>query len=127
MKELKRQSGVSLVTAIFLITALAVLAAMATRFLILGSEETINELYSGQALAAAESGVDWAVHDILYAGGSGATVDAPVTTGSSWFTTSVSSLTIGPKTQYTITSTGEAGGSAANPRVQRQIVVVFMP
>jgi Tfp pilus assembly protein PilX len=127
MKQIKRQSGVSLITAIFLITALAVLAAMATRFLILGSEETINEWYSGQALAAAESGVDWAAHDILYAGGSGSTVDAPVTAGSSWFTTSVTSVTIGPKTQYTITSTGQAGGSAANPRVQRQIVVIFMP
>jgi Tfp pilus assembly protein PilX len=127
MNEIKRQSGVSLVTAIFLITALAVLAAMASRYVIMGSEETINEWYSGQALAAAESGVDWAVHDILYAAGSGSTVDASVTAGTSWFTTSVTSLTIGPKTQYTITSTGEAGGSAANPRVQRQIVVIFMP
>jgi hypothetical protein len=127
MKQIKRQSGVSLVTAIFLITALAVLAAMASRFLILGSEETINELYSGQALAAAESGVDWAVHDILYSGGSGVTVDSPVTSGTSWFSTSVTSVTIGPKTQYTITSTGEAGGSATNPRVQRQLVVKFMP
>jgi Tfp pilus assembly protein PilX len=127
MKEIKRQSGVSLVTAIFLITALAVLAAMATRFVILGSEETINEWYSGQALAAAESGVDWAVYDILYAAGTGSTVDTPVTAGSSWFTTSVTRVTIGPETQYTITSTGEAGGSATSPRVQRQIVVIFMP
>jgi Tfp pilus assembly protein PilX len=127
MKQIKRQSGVSLVTAVFLITALAVLAAMASRFLIVSSEETINELYSGQALAAAESGVDWAVHDILHSGGSGITVDSPVTSGTSWFTTSVTSVTIGPKTQYTITSTGEAGGSASSPRVQRQLVVKFMP
>lgn len=127
MKDLKRQTGVSLITAIFLITALAVLAAMMTRFLILGSEETLNEWYSAQALGAAESGVEWSVYDILYGGGSGAAVDTPVTSGSSWFTTSVTSVTIGTKTEYTITSTGEAGGSAADPRVQRQIIVKFMP
>jgi hypothetical protein len=127
MKQIKRQSGVSLITAIFLITALALLAAMASRFVILGSEETINEWYSAQALAAAESGVDWAAYDILHGGGGGAVVDAPVTAGTSWVTTSVTSVTVGPQTQYTITSTGEAGGSAGNPRVQRQVVVIFMP
>ncbi len=127
MKEIKRQSGVSLITAIFLITALAVLAALMTYYMVLGSKETINEWYSGQALVAAESGVDWAVYDILYAAGTGTTVDATVTAGSSWFTTSVTSVTVGTKTEYTITSTGEAGGTAGNPLVQRQIVVKFMP
>ncbi len=127
MNKIKRQLGVSLITAIFLITALAVLAALMTHYMILGSKETINEWYSSQALVAAESGVDWAVYDILYAAGTGAVVDAPVTTGSSWFTTSVTSVTVATKTEYTITSTGEAGGTAGNPLVQRQIVVKFMP
>lgn len=126
MKNLRQQAGVSIITAVFLITVLAVLGALATRFIIHGSEETINEWYSAQALAASESGVDWAVYDISYSGGTGATINAPVITGTSWFTTTVTSVTIAPRTLYTITSTGSAGGTAANPRAQRQIVVQFM-
>jgi hypothetical protein len=60
MKISKRHSGASLLTAVFLITALALLGALMTRLMVLSSTETIQEWYAAQSLYAAESGVDWA-------------------------------------------------------------------
>ena len=125
MKRIDRQSGVSLITAVFLITGLAVLAALMTRLTVLQSAETISEWYSAQALYAAESGLDWAAQDIL-SGNTGVTVNTPVTTNS-WVSTTINSVASGSRTLYTITSNGKAGGTATSPRVQRQLVVKFMP
>jgi len=120
------QRGASLFAVIFIITALASLGALMTQLLVTESEETINEWYSAQALYAAESGVDWAVWHLTVNGGSGVTTDSTVEANQSWMTTSVAAVTIGTRTLYTITSTGESGGSAASPRAQRQIVVQYM-
>ncbi len=121
-----RQRGASLVMAIFLITALAALGGLLMQLLVLGSEETINEWYSAQALYAAESGVGWAARDIS-AGGSGSISNGVVLTDRAWMTTTVSPVSIGGRTLYTITSTGSAGGVVVAPRAQRRIVVQFMP
>jgi len=112
--------------AIFLIVGLAALGALAGRLLVMGSAESINEWYSAQALCAAESGVDWAAHDLL-GGGSGTLSNAVVLADQAWVSTAVSSVSIGGRTLYTITSTGAAGGSVATPRSQRRVVVRFMP
>ena len=125
MRNLKKQSGLSLITAVFLITGLALLAALMTRLMVMQSEETLNEWYSAQALYAAETGIDWAAND-LSNGGGGITVNTAINPESR-VTTAISSVTSGSRTLYTITSTGAAGGTVANPRVQRQIVVQFMP
>lgn len=120
------QRGASLVMAIFLITALAALGGLLTQLLVLGSEETINEWYSAQALYAAESGVEWAARDIR-AGGSGSISNGVVLTDRAWMTSSVSAVSVGGRTLYTITSIGSAGGLVTAPRAQRRIVVQFMP
>lgn len=121
-----RQRGASLVMAIFLITALAALGGLLTQLLVLGSEESINEWYSAQALYAAESGVAWAARDIS-AGGSGSISNGVVLTDRAWMSTTVSPVSIGGRTLYTITSIGSAGGLMLAPRAQRRIVVQFMP
>ncbi len=120
------QRGASLVMAIFLITALAALGGLLTQLLVLGSEETINEWYSAQALYAAESGMEWAARDIR-GGGSGNISNGVVLTDRAWMSTSVSAVNVGGRTLYTITSTGSAGGVVTAPRAQRRIVVQFMP
>jgi hypothetical protein len=99
-----------------------------TQLLVVGSEETIDEWYSAQALYAAESGVDWAIWDLTVNGGTGASTNSTVVNNQAWMTTTVSTLTInGTNNLYTITSTGTAGGTSASPRTQRQIVVQYMP
>ena len=118
-----RQRGAALIAAIFVITALAALGALMTQMLVSSSEETIDEWYSAQALYAAESGVEWSI----YKSGASAT-DQPVVAGSAWFDVTVSTINYGGgKILYTITSKGKAGGTTANPRTQRQIVVQYMP
>lgn len=122
-EKLNCQRGAALVATIFVITGLAALGALMTQLLVLGSEETIDEWYSTQALYAAESGVDWSIYN------SGASnTNQVVVSGSAWFDVSVTTTNYaGGKTLYVITSTGKAGGTAASPRTQRQIVVRYMP
>ena len=117
-----RQRGAALIAAIFVITALAALGGLMTQLLVLGSEETIDEWYSAQALYAAESGVEWSVYQ------NGAAGTDQAVTANVWFDVSVATTNFGGgKTLYTITSTGKAGSTAANPRAQRQIIVQYMP
>ncbi len=121
-----RQRGASLVMAIFLITALAALGGLLTQRLVLGSEKSIDAWYSAQALYAAESGVAWAARDIS-AGGPGSISNGVVLADRAWMSTTVSPVSIGGRTLYTITSIGSAGGLMSAPRAQRRIVVQFMP
>lgn len=107
---------------------MAVIGALATRFVTLGSRETVSEWLSAQALYAAESGVEWAARD-LAAGGAGVSAGANVD-GNSSFTTVVATTTIDlgggdVRRLYTITSTGSAGSGVS--AVQRELVVQFMP
>ena len=134
MNLLKKERGASLITAIFLITALAALGTLMTRLTIHGSVVTINEYFSSRALGAAESGLDWAIYDIINNGGggnSGGTV-ALESGEALWFNTSVQSWTIdtgsaNEKSYLLITGQGMAGGTGANPTVQRTLNLQFMP
>jgi hypothetical protein len=118
-----RQHGAALIAAIFVITALAALGGLMTQMLVLGSEETIDEWYSTQALYAAESGVDWSIYN-----GGASNTNQVVVAGRAWFDVSVTTTNFGgSKILYIITSTGKSGGTAANPRTQRQITVQYMP
>jgi len=127
-EHVTRQQGAALIAAIFVITALAALGAVMTQMLVSGSEETIDEWYSSQALYAAESGVDWAIWDLTVNGGTGVSTNNTLSSGQVWITTTVNTLTInGINNVYTITSTGTAGGTSGSPRTQRQIVVQYMP
>ncbi len=124
------QRGASIITAIFLITALAALAVAMTRMSVQSSLETSDNYLSQKALYAAESGVEWATYDLI-SGNTGVAADK-VVDSSVWFTTSVITWTIdtgsaNERTYYEITSVGEAGGTAADPRVQRMVSVYFMP
>lgn len=131
MENIKRQSGASLLTAVFLITALALVAALMTRLMMLGSTETINEWYSAQSLYAAESGVDWAAFQIT----TGAYINGcPYNSGNQQVTPLTSfAVTVtrcennigGGRRLYEITSTGNTNSPFG--QVQRSLVVQFMP
>lgn len=126
----QRQKGASLITAVFLITALALLAALMTRLMVLGSTETINEWYSAQSLYAAESGVDWAAFQIAtntYTNGCPYYSGSRTVTANTSFSVTVTGceIAIGGRQLYQITSTGTT--VAAFGQVQRRLVVQFMP
>lgn len=127
--SLKRyQHGASILTAIFLITALAVLGALMTKLTIMGSRETITEWYSAQALYAAESGTDWAAFHILsddncnnypYTNTVPVSAETSVNIDITCYKVGKNNSTIN---LYHIVTTGNATGMA-----QRQIAVQFIP
>ena len=129
----KKQMGAAMIAAIFVITGLAALGGLMTQFLVLGTEETINEWYSAQALYAAESGAEWAAFQIETGAYSTAcpysSGTQDVVTNTAWFSVTVTACNqdIGGNRLYRIESTGMAGGVSGDPRTQRQIVVQYMP
>ncbi len=130
MQAIRQQSGASLLTAIFVITALALLAALLTRLMVLGSHETVNEWHASQSFYAAESGIDWAAYQITtgaYSTGCPYTSGTQPVTSETSFTVSVTGCEndIGGKRIYEITSTGNT--ATATGQVQRQLEVQFMP
>lgn len=131
----QRQRGASLIAAIFLIVGLAALGLLLARTTALTSEETIAEWYSAQALYAAESGIDYAVHQIV--SGSWTTDDPPpspwapgtlreVRAGQAWFYVYTELSETAGARLWTITSTGVAGADSANPLAQRRVQVRFL-
>ncbi len=125
-QKLQRQQGAGLIAVIFIITALASLGGLMTQMMVLGSEETIDEWYSSQALYAAESGVEYAAWSLANSG-TGVIANGVVVTNQAWMSTAVNTVVInGVSNLYTITSTGTAGGTSGTPRTQRQIIVEYM-
>jgi hypothetical protein len=117
----RKQSGVSLIAAIFLLTGLAMLGALLSRLLITGVGEGMQEWYSSQALYAAESGISWRLYS-----GADPFVPQTVLPGQAWFTVTTVPTIVGGQTMLQITSTGSAGTGAGNILASRQIVVRVM-
>jgi MSHA biogenesis protein MshP len=72
----RRQQGMSLVVAIFLVVAIAVLSAAAVSVGRAASESTNELLLANRAEAAAEAGLEWAAYRVLVQGVSCATVNS---------------------------------------------------
>jgi Tfp pilus assembly protein PilX len=125
----RAQRGASVIAAIFLITALALLGAMMTRMLTLSSTESIDEWHSAQALYAAESGIDWGARHIEETNSctGHSSTGHTVISGRSWFDIDIRCTQLDAFPLYTITSTGKAGADSANPISQRQLEVIYSP
>jgi len=137
----KRQRGVSLVAAIFLTTAMALLGALLIRLLIVGSQETLQEWYSSQALYAAETGVNWArrrfrqscspvacstAAQIAIAENNAKATDQVVIANRAWFTVTTVANNVDGKMMLVITSTGRTGFSTGNIIASRELVVTAL-
>jgi Tfp pilus assembly protein PilX len=122
-----RQRGLSLITAVFLLVGLGLLGATMTRMMVTQSQQTIDTWYSSQALYAAESGVQYAAYALNRTSPAACslTVTDSAVTAESWFSIATQPVTLGTLNVCEITATGKAGISAANPAVQRQIVVTY--
>jgi len=66
--NLRRQRGVSLIAAIFLLVVLAGFGAFAVRLGLMQQQTVSSGLLATQALHAAKSGVAWAAHRAINAG-----------------------------------------------------------
>lgn len=128
----RAQRGASLITAAFLVVGLGALGALMVRLVVFGSEESVVEWHSTQALHAAESGLDWAMHRITFSSSppscaDGDGTDQVVVAGRAWFTVEVEDVSLHGLTICRLTSTGKGGGSATSALATRQIDALFMP
>ena len=126
------QRGASLITAAFLVVGLGALGALMVRLVVFGSEESVVEWHSTQALHAAESGLDWAMHRIVFTSSppdcdDGDGSDQLVVTGRAWFTVEADDVSLHGMRICRLTSTGKGGGSATAPLASRQVSALFMP
>lgn len=125
----RSQRGASLITAVFLITALAVLAALTTKLTQFTNTKTLKEWYAVQALASAESAVSAAAYDIINANNCAARTGVTVTvaSGSASYDASCSQPGLGGNTVnlYQIAATGSAG--SGDHQATRRIVVQLAP
>ena len=127
MNRRLRQSGVSLITAIFLLVGMSALGMMMVRMLVTQSLETTDEWLSSQALYAAESGVQYAAYQLNRTVPAACTLSATdlAVTGQSWFDITTQAKLLGTTAVCEITATGKAGGLSTAPMVQRQLIVTY--
>ena len=128
----KSQQGLSLVIAVFILVALALLGAAMINILAGGTASVAREVISTRALFAAESGAQRKLNEIFYASGSVTPGQCTPTTytGVSAFgglfgcgdvSVDCSYVTIDITNYYTITSTGSCGPADA-PAVRAVLV-----
>lgn len=128
--RIQYQRGASVLSAIFLITGLAVLAALMTKLTIFGNIKSVKEWNGAQALYAAESAISAATYSIVTNSCSTTTTTGSVTINTTSSATysyicrqpGESSRTID---LYEITANGTAG--SGDSLAERQIVVQFIP
>jgi hypothetical protein len=106
---------------------MSTLGLMMTQMLVTQSLQTTDEWLSAQALYAAESGVQYAAYQLNRSTPAACTLTLTdlAVTGQSWFSIETRSKLLGSTTVCEITASGKAGGTAATPMVQRQIVVTY--
>lgn len=125
----RHQGGASIITAIFLITGLAILAALMSKLTIFGATQSVKEWHAAQALYAAESAISAAVYDITNTSVCGArNGDVDVTansTGTYTFTCNQPGNNGQTVDLYEITATGTAG--SGDLMAERRIIVQFIP
>lgn len=128
MKRLQRQSGLSLATALFVITVMAFLAAAIFQIVRSNSESTQEEILLVRSFYAAQSGVQFGMNEVFPPDGSAANCPASFPQyemeeeGLNVCTADVScsSLAVGGNTYYTLMSKGTCGGVSRTVQVRAQ-------
>lgn len=132
----RRLRGMALVSAIFLLAALGLLAAGIAALVSFEHSESALDIQGARALRAAQAGIDWGAYRVLppsndtCATGWPATLTAgtlPGTLSPFQVTVSCSHTTHGSIGMYKLTATAVAGSDASGDRVVRQLTVWLSP
>lgn len=127
--SIKNQHGVSIVAAIFLITALALLATAAVQLVSTGQQSISQEITSVKAYFAGQTGLQWGMYQAVYATPSGTQKLTLSNSGLSSTSAEItfSSSTIDSNTYYNISANGEYSTSAAPEYSSRELNLRFKP
>ena len=127
--SIKNQQGVSIVAAIFLITALALLATAAVQLVATGQQSISQEITSVKAYFAGQTGLQWSMYQSVYTTpGSPQTLTlSNVGLSSTSAVIIFSSRTVDSNTYYQISSTGKYADTAAPEYSSRELNLRFKP
>lgn len=123
----QRQSGISLVPALFLLIVLALLGVVAVRLTAVQSQTVVLAMQSARAFSAARAGIDWSAYQALVNGScAGATLtltEAGLNGFSVDTTCFVTTHSEGPQTVsvYTIEAFARSGAYGTPDYVSRRI------
>ncbi len=129
IRLIKKQQGVSIVVAIFLVTVLALLATAAVQLVATGQQSLSQEITSVKAYFAAQTGLQWGMYQAVYATATG-THSLTLSNGGLSNTSAdivFSSKIIGSNTYYQISASGKYATSASPEYSVRQLRVRFKP
>ena len=119
----------SIVAAIFLITALALLATAAVQIVSTGQQSISQEITSVKAYFAAQTGLQWGMYQAVYATPN--TTQALTLSNSGLTNTSVNIVflksTFDSNTYYQLTTTGNYSSTASPEYSSRQLRLRFKP
>lgn len=127
--KIKQQHGISIVAAIFLITALALLATAAVQLVSTGQQSISQEITSVKAYFAGQTGLQWGMYQAVYATPSSTHTITLSNSGLSNTTTDVTFTpsTIDGNTYYQISSTGKYSNAASPEFSLRELQMRFKP
>lgn len=123
----QRQSGISLVPALFLLIVLAALGVVAVRLSAVQSQTVVLAMQSARAFSAARAGIDWSAYQALVNGSCGTATLTLAEAGLNGFsvdtTCSVTTHSEGPQTVsvYTIAAFARSGVYGTPDYVSRRI------
>jgi len=124
-----RQRGVSIVAALFLITALALLATAAVQIVTTGQQSISQEITSVKAYFAGQTGLQWGMYQAVYTN-PGSTHTLTLSNGGLSSTTvdvDFSSSTIDSNTFYLIDANGKYSTTSSPEYSSRQLRLRFKP
>jgi len=127
--KFKKQRGVSIVAAVFLITVLALLATAAVQLVATGQQSLSQEITSVKAYFAAQTGLQWGMYQAVYTTPSSAQTITLSNSGLTNTTIAVTftSRTIDGNAYYQINSLGNYSTSASPEYSARRLRMRFKP
>jgi len=129
LKKLNKQNGVSIVMAIFLITALSLLATAAVQMVSTNQQSISQEITSVKAYFAAQTGLRWGMYQAVY--GTPSSTQTITLSNEGLSNTSVAitftSTTIDSNTYYRLIGIGNYSTSSSDEFSSRQLQVRFKP
>lgn len=123
----QRQSGISLVPALFLLIVLAALGIVAVRLSAVQSQTVVLAMQSARAFSAARAGIDWSAYQALVNGSCASATLTLTEAGLNGFSVdtscSVTTHSEGPQTVsvYTIEAFARSGAYGTPDYVSRRI------
>ncbi len=127
----KHQSGVSVVTALFLIIVLSLLAAGMVSMLATSQQSVSQEVTSTKAYMASRSCLQWAMYQAVYSSATGSYTNTFIDAASGSYparcTTTISSISNDGLTFYNINATARLGSKTDPEYSQRELRLQFQP